>query len=501
MSHIWSYTRNGIQYAEVRTSIRKKDQACPDSIPQYLGKVIDLDQGFFKNKELGVYKYTLEGGVELTDIPEATISSSHGIEKRILDFGSSHLLAQFTKHEGLWDLFRQTLPKCEDSLMALLFYYVEMATSNRDAIYWLEGSYSHILFPSAQLESQRISELLAKLGDETVVRHFFSRYLKIVLPKDKLTGILIDSTGLPNAIHFPLTAVNVHNGELSEEVRLILVIDTLTGLPLFFRYNAGNIVDITTLKSTMNELKENGVSVRHAILDAGYCSEDNVKELYHEKIRFLTRLPTNRKLYKSSLLKYREEILSNDCLNMYQERMIGIKRIYSSIYGHRGYLYLCVDYDRRRDQIAKFYKSAVSDKIPRKEWNSHTDSMGFFGLVSSEKIEPIELLPLYYTRQKVEQIFDVTKTNLHIIPLRIHNEETFRGHILMTFMATVLYSKLNKCFSGHKAFTAENALAQLKNLKCKVYDRCILISELTKNMKDICKLAAIEVPEKINFQC
>jgi hypothetical protein len=446
-----------------------------------------------------VYKYTLDEGIELTDIPKSAISNSHGVERGILDFGSAYLLTEFSKHDGLWDLFRQTLPRWENSLMALLFYYVEMAKSNRDAVHWLEGSFSHLLFPAAQLESQRISELLAKMGDESVVRHFFSRYLKVVLPKDKLTGILIDSTGLPNSIHFPLTAVNVHNGELSEEVRLIFVVDSLSGIPLFFRYNAGNIVDITTLKATINELKEYGVSVKHAIVDAGYCSEDNIRALYAEKIRFLTRIPVNRKLYKDSVVEYRNEVLSNANLYMYQERMIGIKRIYTAIYGHRGYLYLCVDYNRRKDQIAKFYKSAVSDKIPRREWDSHTDDMGFFGLVSSEKIEPIDLLPLYYTRQKIEQIFDVTKTNLNIVPLRIHNEDTFRGHILMTFMATVLYAKLNQCFFGNKVFTAENALLQMRNLKCKVYNRCILISEPTKNMKDICKLVGIDIPEKIDL--
>jgi hypothetical protein len=499
MSIIWSYTRNGVLYAEVRSSERKEGVNVPKSIPLYLGKVIDLEKGLFKNKKWGVFKYTIDSGVEKTDLQDPTLVSIYRNEKTILDFGASYLLTEFAKIAGFWELFRETLPNREDSLMAMVFYYVEMSTSNQEAVRWLRGSFSSLLFPVAQLQSQRISELLEKLGDEAVVRSFFSRYLKTQLSQDKKTGILIDSTGLPNAIHFPLTAVSNHNGEVSEEVRLIFVVDTKTGLPLFFRYNAGNIVDIKTLKATLAELAENGVSVKHAIVDAGYCSEENIEALCEAKIHFLTRLPANRKLYVDAISKYKENVLSDQCRHMYQDRVIGIRRIYTSFYGHRGYLYLCVDYNNRNEQIKKFTKSAIADKLPRRKWSSHTNKMGFFALVSSEKIKPEDLLPLYYTRQTVEQVFDVSKNNTHILPLRTHNEETFRGHIMLTFMAIILHLKLNQCFKGHKVFTAQNALIEMRNLKCKVYDDCILVKEITKDMREVCKMVGIKVPEKISL--
>jgi hypothetical protein len=59
---------------------------------------------------------------------------------------------------------------------------------------------------------------------------------------------------------------------------------------------------------------------------------------------------------------------------------------------------------------------------------------------------------------------------------------------------------LNKCFHGNKEFTAQNSLIVMRNLKCKVYEDCLLVSELTKDMKDICKMAGIEVPEKMKLQ-
>jgi hypothetical protein len=73
-------------------------------------------------------------------------------------------------------------------------------------------------------------------------------YINYVLDHyDKDKNILIDSSGLPNSIHFPLTARNVHNGKVSNEIRLIFVVQRSTGLPLYYRAVPGNIVDVSTL--------------------------------------------------------------------------------------------------------------------------------------------------------------------------------------------------------------------------------------------------------------
>jgi len=497
MPTIWTYQRNSATYAELRSSKRISGTEAPVSNVVYLGQVIDLERGIFKNRERGIYKYTIDAGFEETDMQDTTLLAAYQNEKLIVDFGASYLLAQFAKNTGFWDVVRQTLPGRENTLMAMLFYYIEVAASNQDAERWLRGSFSSLLFPSAQLQSQRISEFLAKLGDEAVAQDFFVRYIKLQWPQGTKAAILIDSTGLPNAIHFPLTAVSTHGGETTEETRLIYVVDAKSGMPLFFRYNAGNIVDVSTLKSTLDELKANGVSVKDAIVDAGYCSEKNIDELYRAKIQFLTRIPTNRTLYRDMLANHGADALADECRYMYQDRMVGIKRIYTTLFGHRAYVYVCIDYNTRNDQIMHFTKGAISDKTPRKKWGAHTKDMGFFELVSSRKIEPEDLLPLYYTRQTVEQVFDVCKNNIKMLPLRVHSEETFRGHILLSFMAVSLYLALNHRFKGHKTFTAQNALMEMRNLKCKVYDKHLLVKEPTKDMKQIAKLVGIKIPDKL----
>jgi transposase len=69
-------------------------------------------------------------------------------------------------------------------------------------------------------------------------------------------------------------------------------------MPIYFRYCPGNIVDVSTLCTTIAELRQYKISVDYAIVDAGYFSEDNVRNLYRNNIHFVTRLASNRKLYK-----------------------------------------------------------------------------------------------------------------------------------------------------------------------------------------------------------
>jgi hypothetical protein len=497
MSFIWSYTKNNATYAEVRSSERSEKGEMPKSNPIYLGKVIDIEKGIFQNRKLGIFKYDLDSGYDTTDIKDQYMHQRMKEEKVILDFGASYILNEYSKQIGFFDLFRNTLPKYNDSLMAMIFYYIEMSESNSEAIRWFRGSIANLLFPAAQLQSQRISELLSKLGDDTLERDFFSEYLNNYISQKNKTGIIVDSTGLPNAIHFPLTAISNHNGEISNEVRLIFVIDTKSGMPLLFRYNAGNIVDINTLKHTLYELENFGVNIKYALLDAGYCSEENIKAMYDSGINFLIRLPNNRKIFKDAFNVYKEESLSDFCRYVYHDRIVGIKSIFTSLYGNKGYVYLCVDYSRRNNEIKKFTIDAIDDKLPRKEWSSFTDKMGFFALVSSVKIHPSKLLPIYYQRQTVEQVFDISKNIGHILPLATHNENTFRGHIMLSFMAIILYLKLNKCFADHKHLNAKNAIIEMKNLKCKVYDDFVLVKEMTKDMREICKIVDIKIPEKI----
>jgi transposase len=275
-------------------------------------------------------------------------------------------------------------------------------------------------------------------------------------------------------------------------------------MPLFFRYNAGNIVDVTTLRATIAELEAFGVNTDYAIVDAGYCSDNNIQCLYgssgeDKPIPFLTRLKANLKLYKELAACHAEDLTKSKYMIIQRDRLLSVKRVEVNLFGHSAFAYIAIDHARRDDEVYKYLKSAIENKeTSPEEMDIVTKTKGMFILISSEEIELGDIMPLYYTRQAIEQVFDVSKNNVHLLPLRVHNEETFRGHLMLSFIASTAYLFVNQMLNG-SSFHADAAFAILRNQKCKVFDDCILPKEINKKMNDIYKILKIKLPLRIPF--
>jgi transposase len=82
---------------------------------------------------------------------------------------------------------------------------------------------------------------------------------------------VIDSTGLENEINMPITQYGGKDAQ--KEARLILVLDQVTSMPLYFRLQAGNIPDVSTLETTFNLMNNLGLKTQMILMDAGYYSE------------------------------------------------------------------------------------------------------------------------------------------------------------------------------------------------------------------------------------
>jgi transposase len=325
---------------------------------------------------------------------------------------------------------------------------------------WYQGNYASILYKNADISSQRISEFLKKLGNERVVRSFFEKYLSVVA--DKECGIIIDSTGLPNEMDSPVSQFGYHGGDTEQETRLIMVVDHKNQTPLYFRYVAGNIVDVSTLKNTVVELGKLGVKSTFALLDAGYYSEGNIKELYADEIDFLTRMPSGRKQFKQLIIDTADTIEKSENLVVYNGRSLFIKQVEADLFGNKGYAYVVCDLKRKLNESDKYLLVAKEDGLSNDEIDAELRFKGKFVLVSSKKLDITEVIPLYYTRQSAERLFGISKSILDCLPLRTHSETTMRGLLLLNFMALVLFTRLQKSIGTFCAI--EEAMLEAKNL-------------------------------------
>jgi hypothetical protein len=211
--------------------------------------------------------------------------------------------------------------------------------------------------------SERVSELLVEIGKEDVQRGLFSEYFRLLYGNRGAAGILIDSSGLPNASKMFVTQISSHNGDISIEARLIYVIDRKTGMPIYFRYCAGNIVDVTTLCATLAELRQYHIAIDYAIVDAGYFDEKNVKEFCTCQAQFITRLAPNRVLFKEMAKEHLPNLIS--CANAirYGNCLLYIKKVQVEIFGNAGFAYIGVDVDSRNQQMKGCFHHAEKPKV------------------------------------------------------------------------------------------------------------------------------------------
>ena len=67
----------------------------------------------------------------------------------------------------------------------------------------------------------------------------------------------------------------------------------------------------------------------------------------------------------------------------------------------------------------------------------------------------------------------------------------------MTSLAVVVFTMLRKGLQNK--YTVEEALMCMRNLKCKVFDKEVLVGETSKQQKEILSLLNIIVPKKVGI--
>jgi transposase len=143
-------------------------------------------------------------------------------------------------------------------------------------------------------------------------------------------------------------------------------------------------------------------------------------------------------------------------------------------------------------ESSKLFARAARDNMRNADVHKAMSTHGVFVLISTRPIAKEKILPLYYTRQQIEQVFDICKNNTNLLPLRVQSEITLRGHLLLAFAAAVICRKLQEELKDTE-YTPENALLSLRNHKCKVYENHVLTSESAKRANDIYKKFKIKV--------
>lgn len=494
-----SYKRGkeGAEYATVMSSKKKDGRVVKESVI-YLGKVVDREKGVYHNRERGTFTYDIGTGEYGMPSFEQIQTNREPLQpKCTLDFGDVYALSRLMDECGLSGCIDAMGTGGEDTTKALvLFCTLTDRLGMCNAEDWFDGSYARILYAKAVLASQRISDALAILGDERSYRDFMGSYIPLVTGNQGQC-VAVDSKGVVNSIDIGLTQVSNHNGDVNIELRLIMVVQLVTGMPICYRVVPGNIIDAITLTGLLDQASEMGVNIAFSVIDAGYCTITNMNDLFKRRVNFVTRLKPNMKLYGDMVREHHDGLESTENRTVYNGRIAYVKRVPCMLTDtYSGYAYIIEDTDRKhqdeKNAAQKFEKGEITDS----ELSEIVESAGIFVLISSYMIPPEEVLGIYYTRQCSEQFFDLMNGYANLTPLRAHEEETVRGMVMITFISSALIRTAQIRLKG-TGVTFKTAMLSLRNQKSRIYDGTIYIDEPMRKANVAYRSFNIESPSKL----
>ncbi len=429
---------------------------------KYLGKVVDAKR---KKFEKLLYK--------------------RNQEKAILDFGDVHVVSSIYKRCGLEGVVRKIFGESVDMIEMLMFNRVLQPTPMKSVYYWASNTYLSRTHNINALETQNISRMLKEIGNEEMQRKFFSAYTSAF----KRGGCnLFDITPLPTSMSNNLAAWGYSDSGINFQIKLALLVDKNHSMPLWYRMLPGNLTDVSTLTTTVKEAKKLGLKTDLLILDRGFFSDNNIKALKESKSGFLIPLPSKTKLFNALVAKYhRLEEKPTNAFKLGKRILFGVKEMSKSLYA-----YVILDPERRVRERNEIYAKHLSDALPKKKLETQLKRKGFMILLSTEQMSVKEAVSLYYTRDFAEKCFKYFKSDLAILPLRTHSEDTLAGYLLINFLALALYLQLR---TTELDVSLDDAFQILRGIKKKIYDDTEIVSESTKKQKEILKAFEILVPK------
>ena len=253
--------------------------------------------------------------------------------------------------------------------------------------------------------------------------------------------------------------------------------------PLFYESYSGSITDVSQLKMMIDKAKSFGYKKIGFILDRGYFSETNIHYMDSNGYSFIIMIKGMKQLVRDTVLqvkgafeeKWDHIILEYEVNGITVEKQLfqsdeniryihvyysstkaasekmefthklaemekdmkknaGNNKKFPDIYDH--YYDLVYWHEGKEDQ--KFVTGVPREEVIEEELKL----MGYFCIVTSEKMDAKDALLLYKSRDDSEKLFRGDKSYLGERAERVYTEESYKSKIFIEFVALIVRSKI-----------------------------------------------------------
>lgn len=427
-------------------------------------------------------------------------------------FGDSYLLLQFLEKRGLLEVFKTVFPKKEEleRVLAHILHGVLRDGSKIGCDDFLEKSYASYLFEDLPIQSLHSdTAFFSLLGSDKTRVAFFKEFIKLMKKQNPKfgQGCYVDSTPLPNQItNNPFNALCCHGLSSSEiQIRLVLVLDDATGLPVWYDIIPGNVLDLSTVMNIVNDVASTlDIEIESLVLDAGYVCEPLIAAFHIGSSKsVISRMPARRGYpFKELYWQFKDQINKGKYQFVRKDHTYFGRKKKIKLYGkYDEYAYVYVDQnnalyhfiDYLEDHKDEFQKMKDKDK----DWM--TVKFGYFVLLSNIDTSPEDLLYRYFCRTEIETVFKTSKEYLELLPLSKWSDTTVRGKILHDIIDTIILLLVRKQMENTGVSTSR-LFGKTQSLMCCLGpNKKVVIEVPNKHVKQFYKILDIEIPTHLNL--
>ena len=444
------------------------------------------------------------------------------------EYGSVLILKHIMQELKLDQYLHGLLNDTETAMVtALAFNRVLRPLAMQHVDTWYAGTALSLDDPKISLSGQRISELLERIGTSNIPQQLMGKLLEGNRTKRTLIYDITSISSYSSLMHLLEYGYN-RDGLSLPQINLSLIMDKDLGIPVMYDIYPGSISDVTTLTGTLTKLDAYGVEDYIAIMDRGFFSQNNLIEMLDKKISFIIAATFQLKDLKMLLTETQRDIENVDYLQKFKEHTLYVKPVTFPIGSHvlPGYLYY--DPKRERDekevlngrlfdireelaiirlkksQLAhiRFFETAgklknffdwkqvdnrIEATIRQNAVAQRTNLMGKFILFYSGDVDWMTCLSLYRERDEIEKEIEMMKSDLDVLPLNTHSDNTMRGFLFIVFLGLVIRSRLLRMMTDAgllKRYAVKGMLLELEKFrKISLADGRIMNTEMTKKQR------------------
>lgn len=488
------------------------------TVREKLGKVIwlnsDKKSGIFLSPTRGLVEYNAQTdtfspvGKDDSRLKRADIFPDTQIHTV---FGDTFLLLEFLKKASLLSALRSAFPKNQDyeRVLCHVLHGVLKDGSKISCDNFIEKSFaSYVLDDIPESTLRCDTRFFSLMGEDDTRMAFFRNFVKVMQDSDPAFGkaCYVDSTPLPNDIEDnPFNALSCHGVSASDVmVRLVLVLDEATGLPVWYDIIPGNVLDINTIMNVVNDVADSlGIVIDSLVLDAGYISKDLVGAFHIGTEKTLIgRMPARKGYPYKELYWEVKPIIGKGKYSFVRKHHVYFgHRKDITLFDQKEYAYIYVDQynalKKYSDYLVNHPDEFEALKDRDKDWL--TVKFGYFVLVSNIDTTPEKLLTDYFGRCEIETVFKTSKEYLELLPISKWTDLTVRGKILHDIIDTIVVLLLRKEMDNSGISTSE-LYGKTQSLMCfRNSAGTVTVETPSKQVKQYYNLIHTDVPAHVEI--